>query len=127
MTAQPDGVGSHVVINSMTKSAAQLSCGAQRPGDAAASVELPLEAPSQRLVVQGARVIPPTSSNNLQFRNVALGGTFDRLHAGHRLLLAVAAAIATSRVSVGMTGAHTLECIEQPLDVADCAHIALHV
>jgi len=36
--------------------------------------------------------------------HVAVGGTFDRLHAGHRLLLAATALLATRRVFVGVTG-----------------------
>lgn len=40
----------------------------------------------------------------LQFANVAVGGTFDRLHAGHRLLLAATALVATHNVYIGVTG-----------------------
>ena len=39
----------------------------------------------------------------LQFKVVAVGGTFDRLHAGHRLLLAATALVATDRIFVGIT------------------------
>ena len=39
----------------------------------------------------------------LQFRNVAVGGTFDRLHAGHRLLLGATALVATENIFVGIT------------------------
>lgn len=35
---------------------------------------------------------------------VALGGTFDHLHAGHKILLSVAAWLATDKVIVGVTG-----------------------
>ena len=38
------------------------------------------------------------------FDNVAMGGTFDRLHAGHMLLLAGAALVATRTLFVGVTG-----------------------
>lgn len=40
----------------------------------------------------------------LQFESVAVGGTFDRLHAGHRLLLAATALVATRTIYVGITG-----------------------
>jgi pantetheine-phosphate adenylyltransferase len=39
----------------------------------------------------------------LQFGAVAVGGTFDRLHAGHRLLLGASALVATRAVFVGVT------------------------
>lgn len=39
----------------------------------------------------------------LQFKTVAVGGTFDRLHAGHRLLLAATALVAKERIFVGVT------------------------
>ncbi|EFJ48933.1 hypothetical protein VOLCADRAFT_59807, partial [Volvox carteri f. nagariensis] len=38
-----------------------------------------------------------------RFRRVAVGGTFDRLHAGHELLLAVTALVAGGFVFVGVT------------------------
>lgn len=40
--------------------------------------------------------------------NVAVGGTFDRLHAGHRLLLAATALVATDNVYVGITADNLL-------------------
>ena len=43
------------------------------------------------------------SDGPLQFADVAVGGTFDRLHAGHRLLLAVAALVSTRMVYIGVT------------------------
>lgn len=42
-------------------------------------------------------------SGPLQFGVVAVGGTFDRLHSGHRLLLAATALVATERIFVGIT------------------------
>lgn len=64
-----------------------------------------------------AQVIPLESSNplddcdqpsleqdSLLFDNVVVGGTFDRLHAGHCLLLSVTALLARSDVFVGVTG-----------------------
>ena len=38
------------------------------------------------------------------FDHVAMGGTFDRLHSGHMLLLAVAALVTIKRLYVGVTG-----------------------
>lgn len=46
----------------------------------------------------------------LSFKKVAVGGTFDRLHAGHRLLLAATAAVASAEIFVGITG----ECMGGP-------------
>ncbi|XP_058126072.1 bifunctional coenzyme A synthase [Anopheles ziemanni] len=37
------------------------------------------------------------------YRNVVLGGTFDRIHAGHKVLLTQAALLATERLVVGVT------------------------
>lgn len=39
---------------------------------------------------------------------VALGGTFDHLHSGHRILLTMAAWLASERLIVGITGASPL-------------------
>lgn len=44
------------------------------------------------------------SDQMLSFEKVAVGGTFDRLHAGHRLLLAATAAVASREIFVGITG-----------------------
>lgn len=46
----------------------------------------------------------PRSKQLSAFRKVAVGGTFDRLHAGHRLLLAATAAVSVEEVYVGITG-----------------------
>ncbi|GAB4819462.1 hypothetical protein N2152v2_006508 [Parachlorella kessleri] len=45
----------------------------------------------------------------LRFRKVAMGGTFDRLHAGHRLLLAATALVTTSQIFVGVTAQKLLQ------------------
>ena len=43
------------------------------------------------------------SEGPLLFSNTAVGGTFDRLHAGHRILLAATALVTTTMVYVGVT------------------------
>ena len=47
-------------------------------------------------------VIPPAAK--LKFSKVAVGGTFDRLHAGHRSLLAATALVSTEFIFIGITG-----------------------
>lgn len=47
-----------------------------------------------------------------EFPVVALGGTFDRLHAGHKLMISSAIILAKTHVIIGLTGALTyLSCI----------------
>lgn len=43
-------------------------------------------------------------AGDLLYSAVAVGGTFDRLHAGHRLLLAVAALVCSRTLYIGVTG-----------------------
>ena len=49
-------------------------------------------------------VYEDVSKEPLSFESVAVGGTFDRLHVGHRLLLAATALVSTKHVYVGVTG-----------------------
>lgn len=60
--------------------------------------------PDAGLVLRPTAVIPTEHAQSAPFSHVALGGTFDRLHAGHRLLLAAAAAITSGNLYVGVTG-----------------------
>lgn len=52
-------------------------------------------------------VVPSGDGSPLSYPVVALGGTFDHLHAGHKILLSMAAWIATKKVIVGVTGMRT--------------------
>lgn len=62
------------------------------------TVDLPPQAPAPSPA-------PDTDSDPArQYRVVALGGTFDHLHPGHKILLTLAAAITTERLVVGVTG-----------------------
>ena len=47
-------------------------------------------------------VAPPEDSKGL-YSTVALGGTFDRMHSGHNLLLTYSAYLCSSRIIVGVT------------------------
>lgn len=89
-----------------------------RSGQAATAVQvhtLPPQQPAQQLAQQPAQQPPQQQQEEgqgadrqqqqLLHSNVAVGGTFDRLHAGHRLLLAATALVATHNVYVGITGA----------------------
>ena len=53
--------------------------------------------------------LPPGSREPRSWGHVAVGGTFDRLHAGHRILLAAAALAATEAVYIGVTGPALLQ------------------
>ena len=56
---------------------------------------------------------------------VALGGTFDHLHAGHKILLSMAAWIADEKVIIGMTGSvisDSIELLTKPI----CRRLAAH-
>jgi phosphopantetheine adenylyltransferase/dephospho-CoA kinase len=44
------------------------------------------------------------------FENVVLGGTFDRLHNGHKILLSTAALKCTKKLTVGVTDIIMLKC-----------------
>ena len=56
-----------------------------------------------------------------RYHNVAVGGTFDRLHAGHRLLLAAAALACDGKVWLGITTDAMLSKKERRAMIADYA------
>jgi pantetheine-phosphate adenylyltransferase len=56
---------------------------------------------------------------------VALGGTFDHLHAGHKILLSMAAWIAEEKVIVGVTGASSTRHEGSWVTNEDCTDDAL--
>lgn len=53
-----------------------------------------------------------------EYENVILGGTFDHLHAGHKILLSMTAWIASKRVVCGVTGNEATAT--QPQNVQYC-------
>lgn len=57
-------------------------------------------------VADAAVQTPANDDTSLQYDNVAVGGTFDRLHAGHRILLAAAALVSRKLLYVGVTSKH---------------------
>jgi len=75
------------------------------------NVPLPKEwssAPVEHLAINGGpdRSLTVAMSNEFPslYRVVAVGGTFDHLHAGHKILLSMTAWIAKEKIIVGVTG-----------------------
>lgn len=52
----------------------------------------------------GATPSPLEAEGAEEYEVTALGGTFDHLHAGHKILLSMAASITTRKIIVGVTG-----------------------
>ena len=48
--------------------------------------------------------------SEIKYNNVVLGGTFDRLHVGHKILLSEAALRAQKRLVVGVTDVNMIAC-----------------
>ncbi|KAF7294815.1 CTP-transf-like domain-containing protein [Mycena indigotica] len=72
------------------------------------SVQLPpeLSSFSQHTIPRGSHPIAPTPAEVAtlsRFPVVALGGTFDHLHAGHKILLSMGAWLASEKLIVGVT------------------------
>jgi pantetheine-phosphate adenylyltransferase len=61
------------------------------------------------------------------FRKVVVGGTFDKLHVGHRKLLTIAAAVCTSTLVVGVTDSAMLQRKSDAADIAPFAERAAGV
>jgi len=59
--------------------------------------------------VSSAGHLPLCDLDGPRFDYVVVGGTFDHLHAGHKVLLTVAAALATRKLVVGVSGPPLLE------------------
>jgi len=55
-----------------------------------------------------AAVQTASAEGPLLFSNTAVGGTFDRLHAGHRILLAATALVTTTMAFIGVTSMLTV-------------------
>ncbi|KAK9800243.1 hypothetical protein WJX73_004964 [Symbiochloris irregularis] len=55
------------------------------------------------------RSLAPAQAADYNFEHVAVGGTFDRLHAGHRMLLAATALACTLHVYIGLTSDQLLQ------------------
>mmetsp|Transcript_4597 Transcript_4597/g.29153 ORF Transcript_4597/g.29153 Transcript_4597/m.29153 type:complete len:313 (-) Transcript_4597:1517-2455(-) len=66
---------------------------------------VPMPSVSKGEADPGTRILDYDVSNaeGCSFDYVAVGGTFDRMHAGHRVLLAVAAVCCTTELYVGIT------------------------
>jgi phosphopantetheine adenylyltransferase len=52
--------------------------------------------------------------NDQSFNSVALGGTFDHLHSGHKLMLSLAALLSHDRILCGITASEMLESKNHP-------------
>jgi len=61
-----------------------------------------------------------------EYENVVLGGTFDHLHAGHKILLSMTAWIASKRVVCGVTGNETAAVLPQNVQYNNVATTADH-
>ena len=72
--------------------------------------------------IPGSPTLP--GSDPSTYPVVALGGTFDHLHAGHKILLSMAAWIADEKVIVGVTGPFSVRH-EETVQLSGCADDAL--
>lgn len=63
-----------------------------------------LSSPDSRLVDAIDCCVPNTEVEEGQYSDVALGGTFDHLHAGHKILLSMTAWVTSHRIVCGVSG-----------------------
>ena len=84
-------------------SAAVQPCPAIPPQDASLNLDTGAELQEETQLPE-VPVYEAVSKEPLSFESVAVGGTFDRLHVGHRLLLAATALVSTKHVYIGVTG-----------------------
>ena len=56
------------------------------------------------------RMLPGPGKESNIYENVVLGGTFDRLHAGHKILLSEAVLRCTRKLTVGVADTGMLKC-----------------
>jgi phosphopantetheine adenylyltransferase/dephospho-CoA kinase len=57
-----------------------------------------------------SRMAESLSIDGKMYENVVVGGTFDRLHTGHKILLSEAVLHCTRKLTVGVTDASMLKC-----------------
>lgn len=75
-----------------------------REASGLSSLEAPTEESLGSLPIRMDRPVLDSPRDALLYPGVAVGGTFDRMHAGHRLLLVVAALACSRRIYIGVTG-----------------------
>ncbi|GEQ67336.1 hypothetical protein JCM33374_g1000 [Metschnikowia sp. JCM 33374] len=90
---------------------------------------VPEELPNMNLISLKVDILPlahekhdPSSIRFLSVHTSAVGGTFDHLHDGHKILLSMTAFAARERIIIGVTGPELLQnkkyaSVIQPLDV----------
>lgn len=81
--------------------------------DSALTVKSSLKDPDQEETLVYFISNDPSSplSTNIRHDNVVLGGTFDYLHAGHKILLSMASWFASKRLVVGVSGKSIAVCV----------------
>lgn len=71
----------------------------------AAKPSLALFDPQEPPTTEEKQSVPPNLTDQMPaFDHVVLGGTFDHLHGGHKVLLSLCAVLARKTLAVGVTG-----------------------